>query len=395
MHFSRLSVVPPYVFAVVEAEKVKLRAAGADIIDFGLGNPDHPTPEPIVDRLVEAARVGANHRYTLSKGVLPLRQAISRWYGRRYGVEIDPETEAVVTLGAKEGIAHLMLVSVGPGDVVLVPSPSYPIHIYAPLIAGATNAVYEIGPGRDHLRDIATRWESTKPRPKVVLTCFPHNPTSATVSLDFYRELVAWAKAKGVVIVNDNAYADMVFEGDGRAPSILSVPGAKERCVEFFSMSKSYNMPGWRVGYCVGNSQIIGALSHIKTYMDYGHSAAVQAMAAWALDHGDAFPSEIRAMYRERAQVLVSGLTEAGWAIEPPRGTMFLWAPIPERFRHEGSFAFASRMLREAHVAVSPGAGFGEEGDGYVRFSLLHDPPLVHEACARIGRFLKAGRTAA
>jgi alanine-synthesizing transaminase len=391
MHFSRLSVVPPYVFAMVEGEKAKLRAAGADVVDFGLGNPDHPTPDPIVDRLVEAARIGSNHRYTISKGVKPLRDAICRWYQRRYDVALDPDTEAVVTLGAKEGIAHLMLVTVGPGDVVLVPSPSYPIHIYAPLIAGATNAVYPIGPGRDHMADIAHAFESTQPRPKVIVSCFPHNPTSAIASLAFFKELVAFAKAKDVVIVQDLAYADMVFEGDGRAPSILQVDGAKERCVEFFSMSKSYNMPGWRVGFCVGNKQLVGALSHIKTYMDYGHFGPIQTAAAWALDNGDAFPHEIRALYQARAAPLTKGLNDAGWPVEPPRGTMFLWAPIPEKFRAEGSFAFASRLLQQAHVAVSPGEGFGAEGQGFVRFSLLEDEPRTLEACARIGKVLRGG----
>ena len=389
MLFSRKSVVPPYVFALVEAEKAKVRATGADVIDFGLGNPDHPTPDPVVDRLIEAARIGANHRYTISKGVLPLREAISRWYGRRYDVKIDPEKEAVVTLGAKEGIAHLMLVMVGPGDVVLVPSPSYPIHIYAPLIAGATNAVYPIGPGRDHMADIAKSWEVTQPRPRVILTCFPHNPTSATVSIDFYKEVVAFAKKHDVVVMNDLAYADMVFDGDGRAPSILQVPGAKERCVEFFSMSKSYNMPGWRVGFCVGNAEIVGALAHIKAYMDYGHFGPIQAAAAWALDNGDAFPKEIRENYQQRAVPLVRGLAKAGWVVEPPRGAMFLWAPVPERYRAEGSFKFASKLLTEAHVAVSPGGGFGPEGDDHVRFSLIQDEGPTEEACARIAKFLK------
>lgn len=389
MHLSRMHIVPPYVFATVEAEKVRVRAEGADVIDFGLGNPDHPTPMPIVERLIDAARIGANHRYTLSKGVLPLRKAISRWYERRYGAQIDPEGEAVVTLGVKEAIAHLMLVAVGPGDVVMVPSPSYPIHVFGPLIAGATNAVYPIGPGRDHMADIARAFEATKPRPKLILTCFPHNPTSATVSLDFYEELVAFAKKHDVYVANDLAYADMVFEGDGRAPSIMQVPGAKDRCVEFFSMSKSYNMPGWRVGFCVGNRTIVGGLAHIKTYMDYGHFGAVQAAAEWALDHGDGFTAEIRDLYRGRAAPLAKGLRDAGWPVEEPRGTMFLWAAIPEKFRQMGSFAFASKLLREAHVAVSPGAGFGEEGDGYVRFALLEDEARALEACARISKVLK------
>lgn len=388
MPFQRLNVVPPYVFAMVEAEKVRLRASGADVIDFGLGNPDQPTPSPIVDRLEEAARVGSNHRYTVSKGVLPLRQAIARWYQRRYDVSLDADTEAVVTLGVKEGLAHLMLATVGAGDTVLVPSPSYPIHIYASLIAGATNAVYGIGPGRDHVADIARAWEATQPRPSVLVTCFPHNPTSATASLDLFREIVAFAKKRDLYVVQDLAYADMVFEGDGRAPSILQVPGAKERCVEFFSMSKSYNMPGWRVGFCVGNEKLCGALAHLKAYMDYGHFGPIQAAAAWALDNGDSFVEEIRRTYWQRAEPLAAGLKAAGWAVEPPRGTMFLWAPIPEKFRAEGSFAFASRLLNEAHVAVSPGAGFGIEGDGYVRFSLIEEPARVQEACARIAKVL-------
>ncbi len=389
MRFARLSVVPPYVFATVEAEKNALLAAGAEIIDFGLGNPDSATPAPIVDRLLEAARVGANHRYTISKGVRPLREAICRWYRRRYDVELDPDSEAVVTLGAKEGIAHLMLVMVGPGDVVLVPSPSYPIHIYGPLLAGATNAVYPIGPGRDHLTDIVRAFEATQPRPRVILANFPHNPTSATASLDLFRELVAFAKKKDVAVVQDLAYADMVFDGDGRAPSILQVPGAKERCVEFFSMSKSYSMPGWRVGFGVGNRDIIGALAHVKTYMDYGHFAPVQAAATFALDHGDEFPKEMRELYRRRALPLSKGLTDAGWPVDPPKGTMFLWAPLPERFRSEGSFAFASRLLQEAHVAVSPGGGFGPEGNDHVRFALIEDEPRIQEACARIAKVLR------
>ncbi|MFM2153044.1 MAG: alanine transaminase [Pseudomonadota bacterium] len=389
MEFARLSVVPPYVFAMVEAEKTRLRAAGHDVIDFGLGNPDQPTPTPIVDRLVEQARIGANHRYTVSKGIQPLREAVCRWYKRRYDVDLDPNTEAVVTLGVKEGLAHLMLVTVRGGDAVLVPSPSYPIHVFAGPIAGAVNALYPIGPGRDHMADIAKAFEATHPRPKVIVTCFPHNPTSATVSLDFFKELVAFAKKKNVLVVQDLAYADMVFEGDGRAPSILQVEGAKSHCVEFFSMSKSYNMPGWRVGFCVGNAEVVGALSHIKTYMDYGHFGPIQLAAAWALDNGDAFAKDIRDVYVSRAGPLVKGLNAIGWPVEPPRGTMFLWAPIPEKFKAEGSFAFAKRLLNEAHVAVSPGAGFGIEGDGYVRFSFIEDEPRVNEACARIARVLK------
>jgi alanine-synthesizing transaminase len=389
MHFARLSIVPPYVFAMVEAEKAKVRATGADVIDFGLGNPDHPTPDPIVDRLVEAARVGSNHRYTISKGVLPLREAISRWYARRYDAKIDAEKEAVVTLGVKEGIAHLMLVTIGMGDVALVPSPSYPIHVFAPLIAGATNAVYPIGPGRDHMRDIAIAYENTQPRPRIMISCFPHNPTSATVSLDFFKELVAFAKKKDLMIAQDLAYADMVFEGNGRAPSIMQVPGAKDVAVEFFSMSKSYNMPGWRVGFCVGNEKMVGALAHIKTYMDYGHFGPIQAAATWALDNGDAFTNEIREVYQRRAQPLADGLNAAGWPVEAPRGTMFQWAPIPDKFKHLGSFGFASKLLQEAHVAVSPGKGFGLEGDGYVRFSLIEDAPRTQEACARIAKVLK------
>ncbi len=389
LHFSRLGVVPPYVFATVEAEKARVIATGADVIDFGLGNPDQPTPAPIVERLEEAARVGGNHRYTISKGIAPLRQALTRWYARRYDVRLDADSETVVTLGAKEGIAHLMLVTVGAGDVVLIPSPSYPIHVYAPLIAGAVNAVYPIGPGRDHMADIARAWESTQPRPRLILTCFPHNPTSATVSAEFYRDLVAFAKKRGLMVANDLAYADMLFDGDGRAPSILQVPGAKSCCVEFFSMSKSYNMPGWRVGYCAGNPQMIGALAHIKTYMDYGHFAPIQLAAAWALDHGDEFPKAIRDMYRARAVPLVRGLAEAGWHIESPKGTMFLWAPVPERFRSESSFAFASRLLQDAHVAVSPGGGFGLEGNDHVRFSLIQEEARSNEACARIAKVLR------
>jgi alanine-synthesizing transaminase len=373
----------------VEAEKAKVIASGASVIDFGLGNPDQPPATPIVDRLVEAAKVGANHRYTISRGVAPLRQAISRWYARRYDVRVDPEKEAVVTLGVKEGIAHLMLVTVGASDVVLVPSPSYPIHIYAPLIAGATNAVYPIGPGRDHMADIAHAWETSQPKPRVLLTCFPHNPTSATVAPEFYRDVVAFAQKRGLMVMNDLAYADMLFDGDGRAPSILQVPGAKDCCVEFFSMSKSYNMPGWRVGFCVGNAEMVGALAHIKAYMDYGHFGPIQAAATWALDHGEEFPRGIRDLYKRRAGTLVRLLGEAGWKVEPPRGTMFLWAPIPERFRAEGSFAFTTRLLNEAHVAVSPGGGFGAEGNGYVRFSLIEDEPRCAEACQRIGKVLR------
>ena len=387
--FSRIQRLPPYVFNITGEMKISARRRGEDIIDFGMGNPDGATPKHIVDKLVEAAQKPATHRYSVSRGVPRLRRAICNWYKTRYDVDLDPDSEAIVTIGSKEGIAHLCLAILDSRDTVLVPNPSYPIHIYGPVIAGAHVVSVPVHDQEQFLAQLEELIPRMVPRPKALIVNFPSNPTTECVELPFLARLVELAREYGFHLIHDLAYADIAFDGY-KPPSVLQVPGAKDVAVEFFTLSKSYNMPGWRVGFCVGNRELVGALIHIKAYMDYGHFGPIQAAATWALDHGDEFPREIRAMYQARALPLARGLAEAGWPVEPPKGTMFLWAPLPEKFQAEGSFAFATRLLNEAHVAVSPGAGFGPEGDDHVRFSLIEDEPRVKEACARLGKVLRA-----
>jgi len=386
--FSRMRRLPPYVFAQVNALKMERRRAGEDIIDLGMGNPDMPTPKHIVDKLVEAARKSHNHRYSASRGITKLRHAISDWYKRRYDVDIDPESEAVVTIGAKEGLSHLVLALIGPGDAVLAPNPTYPIHPYSVIIAGGDLRSVPIGPERNFLEDLETAIKQTWPRPKMLIISFPHNPTTAVVDVGFFRKIVDFAKEHRLLVIHDLAYADLTFDGY-RAPSFLQIPGAKEVGVEFFSMSKSYSMAGWRVGFCVGNAEVVGALTRLKSYLDYGIYQPIQIAAIIALNGDQTCVSDIVNIYRKRRDVLVDGLNRVGWAIDKPRGTMFVWAKIPEAFRSMGSVEFSKYLIEAGKVAVSPGLGFGEYGDEYVRFALVENEMRTRQAIRGIRKALQ------
>jgi alanine-synthesizing transaminase len=386
--FSRMRRLPPYVFAQVNALKMERRRAGEDVIDLGMGNPDLPTPKHIVDKLVEAARKSHNHRYSASRGITKLRHAISDWYKRRYDVDIDPESEAVVTIGAKEGLSHLVLALIGPGDAVLAPNPTYPIHPYSVIIAGGDLRSVPIGPDRNFLEDLEVAIKQTWPRPKMLIISFPHNPTTAVVDLDFFRKIVDFAKEHQLLVVHDLAYADLTFDGY-QAPSFLQAPGAKDVGVEFFSMSKSYSMAGWRVGFCVGNAEVVGALTRLKSYLDYGIYQPIQIAAIIALNGDQSCVSQIVDVYRKRRDVLVDGLNRVGWAIEKPKGTMFVWARIPEQFRSMGSVDFSKYLIEAGKVAVSPGLGFGEYGDEYVRFALVENEMRTRQAIRGIRKALQ------
>jgi alanine-synthesizing transaminase len=386
--FSRMRRLPPYVFAQVNALKMERRRAGEDIIDLGMGNPDMPTPKHIIDKLIEAARKPHNHRYSASRGITKLRHAISDWYKRRYDVEIDPESEAVVTIGAKEGLSHLVLALIGPGDAVLAPNPTYPIHPYSVIIAGGDLRSVPIGPERNFLEDLETAIKQTWPRPKMLIISFPHNPTTAVVDVGFFRKIVDFAKEHRLLVIHDLAYADLTFDGY-RAPSFLQIPGAKEVGVEFFSMSKSYSMAGWRVGFCVGNAEVVGALTRLKSYLDYGIYQPIQIAAIIALNGDQTCVSDIVNIYRKRRDVLVDGLNRVGWAMEKPRGTMFVWAKIPEAFRSMGSVEFSKYLIEAGKVAVSPGLGFGEYGDEYVRFALVENEMRTRQAIRGIRKALQ------
>ncbi len=383
--FTRMRRLPPYVFAQVNELKMEKRRAGEDIIDLGMGNPDIPTPAHIVEKLVEAARKPHNHRYSASKGITKLREAIANWYKRRYDVDIDPETEAVVTIGAKEGLSHLVLSLIGPGDVIFAPNPTYPIHTYAPIIAGGDLRSIPIDEERDFLEDLMHATKQTWPKPKMLIISFPHNPTTKVVDLDFFKKIVDFAQEHKILIVHDLAYADLVFDGYV-APSFLQVPGAKEVGVEFFSMSKSYSMPGWRVGFCVGNREIIAALARIKSYLDYGIFQPIQIASIIALNGDQECVRKIVSVYKSRRDALVSGLNRVGWPVEKPKATMFLWARIPEPFAHMGSVEFSKFLINEAKVAVSPGLGFGEYGDDHVRFALVENEMRIQQAIRGIRR---------
>ncbi len=377
--FSRLTRLPAYVFNITNDLKAAARQRGEDIIDFGMGNPDGATPKHIVDKMIEAAQKTATHRYSLSKGIPRLRKAICNWYKRRYDVELDPLSEAIVTIGSKEGIAHLCLATLDRGDVVLVPNPSYPIHIYGPIIAGADVRYLEITNAATFLADLRQALPSMSPRPKMLILNFPSNPTTQCVDLAFFEQVVALCKEYGVYVVHDLAYADLVFDGY-RAPSILQVPGAKDIAVEFFTLSKSYNMPGWRVGFMVGNPRLVAALGRIKSYFDYGTFTPIQVASIQALEGPQECVQQICDNYRKRRDVLVQGLNQTGWQVEMPKATMFVWAPIPEAYRKMGSFEFSKQLLTEAKVAVSPGIGFGEHGDSHVRFSLIENEERTRQA---------------
>jgi alanine-synthesizing transaminase len=377
--FARIKRLPPYVFNIVNELKAKARARGEDIIDFGMGNPDRPTPEHIVAKLVEAAQRKDTHRYSLSKGIPRLRRAICGWYRRRYDVELDPDTQAIVTIGSKEGLAHLALATMGPGDAVLVPNPAYPVHPYGFVIAGADIRHVPLVPGLDFFEELDKAIRDSWPKPKMLVLNFPGNPTTQCVELDFFQRVVDIAREHRIWVVHDIAYADLVFDGYV-APSILQVPGATEIAVEFFSLSKSYNMPGWRVGFMCGNEQLVAALARMKSYLDYGMFTPIQVAAITALEGPQDCVQEIVSTYRSRRDVLCDGLNGAGWPVERPKATMFVWARIPEPYRHLGSLEFSKRLLAEAKVAVAPGIGFGSYGDEYVRFGLIENEHRSRQA---------------
>jgi alanine-synthesizing transaminase len=385
--FARLDRLPPYVFATVNEIKMDARRAGKDIIDLGMGNPDLGTPDHIVDKLVEASQKSHNHRYSASRGITKLRAAIADWYQRRYKVKIDPDTEAIVTIGVKEGLSHLILVTIRPGDVVFTPNPTYPIHPYSAIISGGDVRGIPLGPDQDFFENLINATKQTWPRPKIVILSYPHNPTTEVVDLEFFQKMVDYAREHNIMLIHDFAYADLVFD-DYKAPSLLQVKGAKEVGVEFFSLSKSYSMPGWRVGFCVGNKETIAALRRIKSYLDYGIFQPIQIAAIIALNGPEDCVEEIRQTYRERRDTLVSGLNRVGWNIPSPRGTMFVWGKIPEPYRKMGSVEFSKFLIEKAQVAVSPGLGFGEYGDDYVRFALIENSMRINQAVRGIRKIL-------
>lgn len=377
--FRRMDRLPPYVFQVVDTLKMALRRKGEDIIDLGMGNPDIPTPKHIVNKLIEAAKKGRNHRYSASAGITKLRQAIAEWYKRRWDVEVDPDTETIATIGAKEGLSHLVLATVSPGDVVFAPNPTYPIHPYSVIIAGGDLRSIPIGPDRDFFEDLLTATKQTWPSPKMLIISYPHNPTTSVVDRAFFEKIVDFCQEHEIIVVHDFAYADLVF--DGYTPtSFLQIPGAKDIGVELFSLSKSYSMPGWRVGFCVGNPHIIEALRRIKSYLDYGIFQPIQIASIIALNGPYNCVKEIVATYRKRRDVLVDGLNRIGWTVEKPKATMFVWAKIPKQYIKMGSVEFSKMLIKKARVAVSPGRGFGEYGDEYVRFALVENPHRIRQA---------------
>jgi alanine-synthesizing transaminase len=386
--FPRIKRLPPYIFSITDQLKREARARGEDIIDFGMGNPDQPTPQHIVDKLVETVQRGDTHRYSQSKGIPRLRKAICDWYKKRFDVDLDPESEAIVTLGSKEGIAHLAMAVLGPGDTVLVPNPSYPVHPYGFVIADADVRHVPLTKGLDFFEELEKAIVNTWPKPKVLVINFPGNPTTECVDLEFFEKVIKMAKEHSIWVVHDLAYADITFDGY-EAPSILQVPGAKDIAVEFFTMSKSYNMPGWRIGFCVGNPTLVGALGRIKSYLDYGMFTPVQVAAITALEGDQACVAEIREMYRKRRDVLCEGLNSIGWEVTLPKATMFVWAKIPAQFEHLGSLEFSKQLLKEARVAVSPGVGFGQYGDDHVRFALIENEHRTRQALRGIRKMFK------
>ena len=377
--FPRIKRLPPYVFNITGELKAAARKRGEDVIDFGMGNPDQPTPAHIVDKLVETVRRGDTHGYSVSKGILRLRKAICNWYESRYGVELDPEREAIATIGSKEGIAHLALATLDAGDVVLVPNPSYPIHIYGPVISGADIRHVRMLPGVDFFEELEQAIKDSYPKPKMLILNFPSNPTTQCVDLPFFERIVAIAKEYGIYVVHDLAYADIVFDGY-KAPSIMQVHGAKDVAVEFFTLSKSYNMAGWRVGFMVGNPDLVGALARIKSYHDYGTFTPIQVAAIVALEGPQECVEQIRMTYQKRRDVLCGGLHNLGWNVQTPKASMYIWAPIPNAYGAMGSLEFAKKLLADAKVAVSPGIGFGQYGDDHVRFALIENEARTRQA---------------
>jgi alanine-synthesizing transaminase len=386
--FYRISKLPPYVFAVVNEMKAKLRAAQMDVVDLGMGNPDGATPRPIVNKVIEAVRNPRNHRYSLSKGIPRLREEIVARYKRNYGVTLDPATEAIATIGAKDALAHLLFAVIGPGDSVVSPNPAYPIHQYGVVMAEGNASMLPMPDPATFLTGLKDLYRRSSRKPRLILISFPHNPTTHCVDLDFFKEIIALASQHGSMVVHDFAYADICFDGY-RAPSILEVPGAKEVAVEIFSMSKSYNMAGWRVGFCLGNAKMIAALARIKSYLDYGVFQPIQIASIIALRDCEEDTTKICELYQKRRDLLVDGLNKAGWPVEKPKGSMFVWAPVPEQYRQLGSLEFSKLLLEKALVAVSPGIGFGPLGEGYVRFALIENDHRTRQALRSIKQFLK------
>jgi alanine-synthesizing transaminase len=389
--FYRIKKLPPYVFAVINEMKAKARAAQLDVVDLGMGNPDGATPRPIVSKLVEAARNPRNHRYSASRGIAPLRVEIARRYQANYGVTLDPDKEAIVTIGAKDALAHLLFAVIGPGDAVVSPNPCYPIHQYGVIMAEGHACMLPMPDPATFLNLLEDLYRKSSRAPRMILISFPHNPTTQCVELDFFKEIVRLAAHHGTMVVHDFAYADLGFDGY-KPPSLLQVDGAKEIGVEIFSLSKSYNMPGWRVGFCLGNPRMIAALARIKSYLDYGVFQPIQIASVIALRECEEETNKICAVYQKRRDVLIDGLKRAGWPVEPPRGTMFVWAPLPERYRSMPSLEFCKLLLEQALVAVSPGIGFGPLGEGHVRFALIENPHRTRQATSAIKRMLAQAR---
>jgi len=387
VEFRRITNLPPYVFTIIDGLKVAARRAGEDVIDLGFGNPDLPSPPTAVDKLCEAVRNPRNHRYSASRGIPKLRQAVADLYARRFGVELDPETEAITTIGAKEGFSHLMWVLLQPGDAALVPSPSYPIHIWGPLFAGADVREIPVGSGEDFFENVQQSYRFSWPRPRVIVLSFPHNPTTTCVDLAFMQRMVDFALENDVLLVHDNAYAELGFDGF-RPPSILQAAGAKQCAVELYSMTKAFSMAGWRMAYLVGNAEVVQALAKLKSYLDYGAFQPIQIAATVTLNEDPDHPERAQAVYQSRRDALCDGLARIGWEVEPPRGTMFVWAPIPEPYRELGSVEFASMLVKEAKVATSPGIGFGPGGDGHVRFALIENEQRIGQGVRNLRRAL-------
>jgi len=387
VEFRRITGLPPYVFTIINDLKIKQRQAGADVVDLGFGNPDLPSPEPAVDKIRDAARNPRNHRYSSSRGLPVLRRAMARLYEHRFGVSLDPDTEVLNTIGAKEGFSHLMWVLLERGDTCMVPTPSYPIHIYGPLFAGAGIREVPLADGDEFIQRMRLTWRYSRPKPRVAVISFPHNPTTTCVDLDFMEKVVGFARSHDVLIVHDNAYADLGFDGY-RPPSILQVEGAKECAVEFYSMTKSYSMAGWRVAFMLGNAEVVAALTKLKSYLDYGSFQPIQIAAAVTLLGLPEYPEKAASVYQRRRDALCNGLERIGWPVARPRGTMFVWAPIPEPYAHLGSIDFASRLVIDARVATSPGVGFGPGGEGHVRFALIENEQRISQAVRNLRRAL-------
>jgi alanine-synthesizing transaminase len=387
MEFRRITNLPPYVFTIIDTLKIEARRAGEDVIDFGFGNPDLPSPQIAVDKLCEAAHNPRNHRYSASRGIPKLREAVANLYERRFGVSLDPERQIITTIGAKEGYSHLMWVLLQPGDAALVPSPSYPIHIYGPLFAGAEVREIPIGTDEDFFENVQAAYDYSWPKPRVIVLSFPHNPTTTCVDLAFMQRMVDFAREHDVILVHDNAYAELGFDGF-RPPSILQADGATECAVELYSMTKSFSMAGWRMAYLLGNSEVVQALAKIKSYLDYGAFQPIQIASTVTLNEDPGHPEEVQRIYQSRRDHLCGGLHRIGWEVEPPQGSMFVWAPIPEPYREMGSIEFSSFLVREANVATSPGVGFGPRGDAYVRFALIENEQRTQQGIRNLRRAL-------